>query len=211
MRWVALVLLFANLGLLGHLVLVAPGQRGLHDPRGSELNADRITHVRPSVAPPKLEAGACLEWGPLAAAELARAQERIAEVQGAKAIVREARGIPVWWVHVPAVRSRDEAERRLREIEELGVKEARVVADDGYRNAISLGIFRSEEAASTFQARMREIKVRNSAIVQRSDLLKFSTIVIAEPSVAIAARLVELSNLFAGSEVKAVACAAPGG
>jgi hypothetical protein len=84
------------------------------------------------------------------------------------------------------------------------------VNDEGWRNAVSLGIFRSEEAANVHQVRMREIKVRNSAIVQRSDLVKFSTIAIAEPTPEAAARIVEIAAGFAGSEVRAAACAAAG-
>lgn len=209
MRWAALFLLCANLGLAGYLALVAPGQRGVHDLRALELNADKVRRV--SADPPGSGAGACLEWGPLATAELARAQEQLAALQVVKTTVRELPATPVWWVYLPPARSREEAERRVRELEELGVKDARVVTDDAYRNAVSLGIFRSEEAAAAQQARMREIKVRNSAVVQRSDLLRFSTIVIAEPTPAVAAKLVELRSAFAGSEVKAAACPAAGG
>lgn len=206
MRWLALLLLFANLGLAGYSTLVAPGLRAIHDARSPELNADKVRRVRDAADPPQIPAGACLEWGPLAASELARAQEQVGALQVAKAIVRESPGTPVWWVHIPALRSREDAERRVRELEELGVKDARVVTDEGYRNAVSLGIFRSEDAAAAHQARMRQIKVRNSAVVQRSDLLKFSTIVIAEPTPAVAAKLVELRSAFAGSEVKAAVC-----
>jgi hypothetical protein len=124
--------------------------------------------------------------------------------------VVEAPGTVVWWVHLPPAKSREEAERRVRELEELGVRDARVVNDEGWRNAVSLGIFRSEEAANVHQVRMREIKVRNSAIVQRSDLVKFSTIAIAEPTPEAAARIVEIAAGFAGSEVRAAACAAAG-
>jgi hypothetical protein len=211
MRWVALLLLFANLGLAAYLGLVAPGRRGIHDPRALELNADRVQRVHDAPAPAKLDAGACLEWGPFAGAELARAQEQLASLPLTKTAVRESPGTPVWWVHIPPARSREEAERRVRELEALGVQDARVVTDDAYRNAVSLGIFRSEAAAAEQQARLREIKVRNAAVVQRSDLLKFSTIVVFQPTTAAAAKLVELRQAFAGSEVKAAACPAAGG
>jgi len=210
MRWVALLLLFANLGLAGYLGLVAPGQRAIHDPRALELNADRVRVVRDAADSSKLGAAACLEWGPLAAAELARAQDELVALQITKTSVRESPGTPVWWVHIPPARSREEAERRVRELEALGVKDARVVTDDAYRNAVSLGIFRSETAAAEQQARMREIKVRNSAIVQRSDLIKFSTLIVFEPTATVAAKLVELRGAYAGSEIRAAACPAGG-
>lgn len=214
MRWLALLLLFANLGLAGYLGLVAPGQRAIHDPRALELNAERVRVVRDAADPSnpaKLGAAACLEWGPLAAPELVRAQGELVALRITKTRVRDTPGTPVWWVHIPPARSREEAERRLRELEALGVKDARVVTDDAYRNAVSLGIFRSEAAAAEQQARLREIKVRNSAIVQRSDLLKLSTLVVFEPTAALAAKLVELRGAYPGSEVRATACPAASG
>lgn len=208
MRWLALLLLFANLGLAGYLALIAPGQRGLHGAHGLELNADKVMQVHATGDASRSGAVACLEWGPLAAAELKSAQEQLAGLQVAKTIVRESPPTPVWWVHLAPARTREEADRRVRELDDLGVRDARVVTDDGYRNAVSLGIFRSEDAAAAHQARMREIKVRNSVVVQRSDLLKFSTIVVVEPTSALAAKLVELSGAFAGSRIKAAACPA---
>ena len=61
MRWAGLLLLFANLGLAGYLMLVAPGQRGTHDPRALELNADKVKQVRDPADPRAAEAGACLD------------------------------------------------------------------------------------------------------------------------------------------------------
>ena len=210
MRIGALMLLLANLAVAAYFALVSSAQRSALDVRSLEINADQVKQLRDAPVPPNSAAAACLEWGPLAAAELARAREELTKLKIEKTSVRESPGTMVWWVHLPPSKSRDEAERRVRDIEELGVRDARVVNDEGWRNAVSLGIFRSEEAANAYQVRMREIKVRNTAIVQRSDLVKFSTIAISEPTPDSAARIVEIAAGFAGSEVKAAACAAAG-
>lgn len=208
MRVAALLLLLANLGVAAYLVFGSGSQYVGLDVRSLEVNADQVRHLRDGAGPPKpAAAAACIEWGPLAAAELARARDELTKLRIEKTSVREAPGTTVWWVHLPPAKSREDAERRLRDLEELGVRDARVVNDEGWRNAVSLGIFRSEEAATAYQVRMREIKVRNTAIVQRSDLVKFSFIAIAEPSPESAARIVEIAAGFAGSEVKAAACA----
>ena len=210
MRIGALMLLLANLAVAAYFALVSSAQRSALDVRSLEINADQVKQLRDAPVTPNSAAAACLEWGPLAAAELARAREELTKLKIEKTSVRESPGTMVWWVHLPPSKSRDEAERRVRDIEELGVRDARVVNDEGWRNAVSLGIFRSEEAANAYQVRMREIKVRNTAIVQRSDLVKFSTIAISEPTPDSAARIVEIAAGFAGSEVKAAACAAAG-
>jgi hypothetical protein len=210
MRIGALILFLANLAVAAYIALGPTSQRSLLDVRPLEVNADQVKQLRDGSVARKPVAAACLEWGPLAAAELTRAREALTALKIGKTSVVEAPGTVVWWVHLPPAKSREEAERRVRELEELGVRDARVVNDEGWRNAVSLGIFRSEEAANVHQVRMREIKVRNSAIVQRSDLVKFSTIAIAEPTPEAAARIVEIAAGFAGSEVRAAACAAAG-
>lgn len=206
MRGLVLALLLSNVVLAAYLGVTASPRHTLHDAGAQEVNADKVRLLRIAPAPSRTGPGACLEWGPFAAPELLRAQEQLAAMAAVRSRVRELPGSPVWWVHLPALRSREEADRRVRELDELGVKDARVVTDEGYRNAVSLGIFRTEEAAAAHQARLREIKVRNAAVVQRSDLLKLSTIVIVEPTMELAAKLAELRTAFAGSELKAAAC-----
>lgn len=207
MRTAALLLLLGNLAVAAYLVWGAGAPRVRLDVRALEVNADQVRQMRDDpVAKPPVRA-ACLEWGPLAAAELARARDELTRLGVDKTRVRDAPGTTVWWVHLPPAKSREDAERRVRDLDELGVRDARVVTDEGWRNSVSLGIFRSEEAATAYQVRLREIKVRNTAIVQRSDLVKFSIIAIAEPTPEAAARIVEVAAGFVGSEVKAVACA----
>jgi hypothetical protein len=207
MRVAALLLLLANLAIAAYLAFSPGSQGGRLDVRSLEVNADQVRQLREGDGASKPAApAACLEWGPLAAAELALAREELTKLGIEKTSVRDAPATMVWWVHLPPSKSREEAERRVRDLEEIGVRDARVVNDEGWRNAVSLGIFRSEEAATSQQARLREIKVRNVAIVQRSDLVKFSIIAIAEPTPASAARIVEIAAGYAGSEVKAAAC-----
>lgn len=215
MRWAAFILLLANLGVAGYLLLVDRQPRTDSDLRVLELNADKVKLLNPPPAPatdgkgPRSNAGACLEWGTFTAAELERAQEQLAKLKPSRVSVRELAEAPAWWVYVPPFKTREEAERRLREIEEAGNKEARLVAEgDRWRNAISLGIFKSEDAATAYLARMKELKVRNAAVVRRNDLLKLSAIVIADPQPALVARVMELKANFEGTDVKAAACPA---
>lgn len=207
MRIAAWMLLLANLVMAAYLAF-GTGPQGVRlDVRSLEVNSDQVRRVPDDAAVGAPVAAACLEWGPLAAGELARAREELAKLKVAKTGVREAPGTVVWWVHLPPAKSREDAERRVRDLEELGVRDARVVNDEGWRNAVSLGIFRSEDAATAYQIRLRESKVRNTAIVQRTDLVRFSSIAIVEPTPESAARIVEIAAGFAGSEVKAAACA----
>lgn len=213
MRWAALILLAANLAIAGYLMFIDRPSAAEPDPARYELNGDKVKVLKPPPPPGKtsgaapVTAGACLAWGSFSAAEVDRAREALAKLKPGNSTTREVAESLAYWVHVPPLRSRDEADRRLRDIEEAGIKDARVVTDgDRWRNAISLGIFRSEEAASAYLARMKEAKVRNVALAQRVDLLRLAEIVVADPTPAIVARLTELKSDFPGSELRAVAC-----
>jgi hypothetical protein len=120
--------------------------------------------------------------------------------------VRELGPAFAWWVHVPPLRSREEAERRAQAIEAAGVNDVQVVADGRWRNAISLGIFKTEEAASAQLARMKAAGVRNATVVQRNDLLRLASLFIVEPPPALVARMAELRSGFPGTELHAAAC-----
>jgi len=210
MRWAAFILLLANLGVAGYLLLIDRTPTAQADLRVLELNADKVKSLKPSVATrPAAKAGACLEWGNFTSAELDRALEQIARLKPAKSAARDLDESPVWWVHVPPFKTREEAERRLREIEEAGTKDARLIAEgERWRNAISLGIFKSEDAANAYLARMKEAKVRNAAVVRRTDLIKLAAIYIVDPAPALVTRLMELKTGFEGTDVRAGACPA---
>jgi hypothetical protein len=110
-------------------------------------------------------------------------------------------------VHVPPLRTREEAEWLARQIEAAGVQDVQIVADgERWRNAISLGIFRSEEAASAHSERMKAAGVRNAAVAERNDLLRLASIFIVEPPPALVARTADLRSAFPGTELRAVAC-----
>jgi hypothetical protein len=189
--------------------------------RGLEVNADKLdvlppgaaeatapARVEPAAKPPaKPVAAACLEWGTFGAAELERAQTELARLGTSRTVVRELGPAPAFWVHVPPLRSREEAERRTREIAAAGAKDVEIVADgERWRNAISLGIFKSEEAASAHLARLKEVGVRNVAIAQRNDLLRLTSLFIVEPPPALVARMADLRSAYPGTELRAVAC-----
>jgi hypothetical protein len=222
--WAVFVLLLANIALGGYLIAgrTPPGVQD--DVRALEVNADKVTPVRasdaqasapadaPATAAPaksaaKPAASACLEWGAFAAAELERAQADLGRLGADRSSVRDLGLAPAWWVHVPPLRSREEAQARAREIEAAGMGDVQVVADgERWRNSVSLGIFRTEEAAHSYLARMREARVRNAAVAQRNDLLRLSSVLIVEPTPALVARIAELRATYPGTELRAVAC-----
>jgi hypothetical protein len=82
-----------------------------------------------------------------------------------------------------------------------------VVQDAGqWRNAISLGIFRTDEAAQAFRAGLRQRGVRSAIVTRRENFLKQVTFYVREPGEGVVARLTALQQEFPGSEMKAGPC-----
>ena len=90
---------------------------------------------------------------------------------------------------------------------DLGVTEFFVVQDAGqWRNAISLGIFRTDEAAQAFLAGLKERGVRSAIVTRRENFLRQVAFYVREPSEETVARLTALQQEFPGSEMKAGPC-----
>lgn len=178
----------------------------------SEVEATSVRQVPPAPAAP-LVAGtpaACVEWGLFAGGEIARAEAAIAALglpaaQLARSVV-DAGG---YWVYIPPVKSKAEVERKVGELKALGVADFFVIQDAGpWRNAISLGIFKTDEAAKNRLAELRAKGVRSAVSSRRENLLKQIAYYVREPGPDTVARLTELQREFPGTHVNAVACPA---
>lgn len=154
---------------------------------------------------------ACVEWGGFAGAAVARAEAALAQLQLApESIGRAVVDAGGYWVYMPPLKSKTEVDRKIRELRELGVTEFFVVQDAGqWRNAISLGIFRSDEAAQAFLAGLRSRGVRSAIVGRRDNFLKQVVFYVREPSAAAVAELTALQEEFPGSEIKAATCPPP--
>jgi hypothetical protein len=127
------------------------------------------------------------------------AGERISE--------REVSVVASWWVHMPPQGSQAAMERKARELTELSVTDFFPVTEAGrWRYAISLGLFRSEDAARTHLAQLRAKGVRSAVIANREQRVTQTAFVLREPTAQESARLAELSAGWPGTELKAVDC-----
>ena len=168
-------------------------------------------------APPAATAivapGACLEWGAFTGPAVTRAEAAIERLElPAGRIQRVLADAGGYWVHLPPLKSRAEVDRKVRELKDLRITEFFVVQDAGkWRNAISLGIFRSEDAARGFLDKLKAQGVRSAALARREDFLKQVVFYVREPDEATVARLTLLRQEFPESEIKATACPAEKG
>lgn len=182
------------------------------------LNAEKIVLLKtlpvlpapassPSVAsiPAQL---ACMEWGEFSGGDLARATAALDALKlGDRLTQRQVEHASGYWVYIPPRSDRAEADKKIAQLNALGVKDHFVVQEAGkWRNAISLGVFRTEDAAQKFLESIKGKGVISAIAGERMSKLAFTVFVLKTPDAGIAARVEELHNEFAGSELKKAAC-----
>jgi hypothetical protein len=218
MRLVFLALLLANLALFAYARYGAEQATAAARLPLLQISPEKIRPLKadgaPRAAAPAPAAAApsavCLEWGLFAGPDAARADAEIAALGLPPAqlqrVVIDAGG---HWVYMPPLKTRAEVDRKIGELKALGVVDFFVVQEPAqWRNAISLGIFRSEEAASAFLAALRDKGVRSAVSARRENFLKQIAWYVREPAEATVSRLTELQRAFPGSELKAAPCPA---
>jgi hypothetical protein len=108
---------------------------------------------------------------------------------------------------MPPQKTKADADRKARELTKLGVTEFVLLTDPGeWRYAISLGIFRTDEAAQAFLAGLRKQGVRTATVARRENFLKLVVFHVREPGPQATARLTLTQAEFPGSELKAAPC-----
>lgn len=153
---------------------------------------------------------ACLEWGLFAGPDVARADAAIATLGLAPdRVQRSVVGAGGYWVYVPPLKTKAEVNRTLEELKTFGVTDLFVVQDPApLRNAISLGIFKTEEGAQKFLEGLRGKGVRSAVAARRDNFLKQVAYYVREPTEQIVAGLAGLRRDFPGTGIRAVACPA---
>jgi hypothetical protein len=93
--------------------------------------------------------------------------------------------------------------RKAGELKKLGVQDFFVVQEDGEnRWAISLGVFRSEEAAQSRLAALRGQGVRTARVGPRESHVQKVWLQIKDADAALETRLQSLARQFEGSELR---------
>ncbi|HLP98419.1 MAG TPA: SPOR domain-containing protein [Sideroxyarcus sp.] len=150
----------------------------------------------------------CIEWGEFSGKDLLRAQQSLAMLKlGEDLSQRTVEQNHAYWVYIPPLKKRSDVERKIAQLKQRGVKDYFVVKDDKeWQNAISLGLFKSKEAAQNHLAVLRTQDVRSARIGERSSKLKFTVFIVKEPDSGTADKLKALHKEFTGSELKVTAC-----
>ena len=209
MRTLFLLLLLANVvffayGRYGDVLF--PGESQLLQ---QQINPEAIKVLASAqlakAAPAKrVPTVACLEWGAFPGGDMERAEGMLAPLAlGAKLAQRRVDENSTWWVYMPPQGSRQAATVKTNELKRLGVEDYFIVQEDPkFRFAVSLGIFRTQDAANGRLEQLRAKGVRTAQVGVRDSQGQRIWFQVRDVPEALAAKLNELKQGIPGSELK---------
>lgn len=172
MKWVAAVLLFANLAVAGFFVgreqwpsSPAAGDAPLNVDRLSLRNTAASDKAPAASAAGSADAAMCVEWVGLDDAEFARAREQLKLLAAERVMsFTETPRQTRHWVIFPPLPSAGSAAAKRDELAAAGAGEAYVVDDGAWRHAISLGLYADREAAARRVRELEDLGVQGTRV-----------------------------------------------
>ena len=157
----------------------------------------------PKPAPPAPEPAplACVEWGSFSPQDAPRAEQRLEPLAlGVRLAQYRGEETASWWVFIPPQPNRATAQKKAAELKKLGVDDYFVVQEEGkLRWALSLGVFRAEEAARARLETLRARGVRSAQVGRRETRVPKIWYQVRTVDAALNAKLQEIARDFEGA------------
>ena len=209
MRTLFFAFLLLNAGFLAwSQYLASPEVSADPQPLARQIEPEKLKVVPPGELPPAPRAAAvaykCVEWGSFTLADASRAEKALEPLSlGARVAQRRTEESAGWWVFIPPQGSRPAALKKAAELKALAIDDYFIVQDEGqHRWALSLGVFRTEEAAQARLARLRSQGVRSAQVGARETLVPKVWLQVKDVDGALYARLKDTARSIEGSDVK---------
>lgn len=150
----------------------------------------------------------CLEWGEFSDEELKLVNSAMSDLSlEGKLSKREVEYEIKYWVFIPPLKDKAATTEKISQLKERDVSEYFIVQEAGvWQNAISLGVFKTQEAAQNFLTALRAKGVRSAQMGERGSKLKINILRFDEVDAATEAKLTELQGNFSNSELNSVQC-----
>ena len=210
MRIAAALLVLANIALLAWSQYGAPTQTAAEGVLARAHEPEKLKIVPPAEVRVSTLAG-CVELGPFTPAESARAERALEALGvGPRLGQRRAEETVGWWVFIPSQGSRQSALKKAAELKALGINDYYIMGEEGDSPwALSLGVFRSEQAALARLAALRDQGVRTALVGSRDTVLPKVWLQVKGIDPALEARLREIARQVEGGELRACTPQAP--
>ena len=152
-----------------------------------------------------LAGAACVEFSGISANDVGRAREAFNSLQlGTRLTERRVEEITRYWVFLPPGGDRRTAEANMAQLRRQGVTDMSIRPD----NAVSLGVFSTEEAARRFMTSLEAKGVKGAESGPFAKELREAVMLIREPDTETVARLTVMQRDYAGAQLRAVTCPA---
>jgi hypothetical protein len=228
MRTAFLILVLANVGFFAWWRYGSPTDAAADPaPLARQIDPEKLKVIAPKDLPPpsppkpvaviKAEpppsppvALKCLEWGSFTLTDASRAEKTLEPLAlGPRLGQRRTEETAGWWVFIPAQKTanpRQAALRKAAELRNLGVEDYFIVQEEGqHRWALSLGVFRTEDAARSRLAVLRAQGVRTALVGARETVVPKVWLQVKGVDPALEARLKELTVQVESTELRACA------
>ena len=217
MRTLFLVLLLANVAFFAWARYVSPPDASADPlPLTRQIEPEKLKIVAPNqIPPPPARPPApspaatpvslkCMEWGSFTVADAPRAEKALEPLAlGPRLAQRRTEETAGWWVFIPPQGTRAAAVRKAAELKSLGVGDYFIVQEAGpYRWALSLGVFRNEDAAKARLAALRTQGVRSAQAAERETVVPKVWLQVKGADGALQEKLQETARTIEGSELR---------
>lgn len=209
MRIVVILLLLANLALLALTRLDAVGG-GEPQRLAEQVQPDKVKLLTSqqvaALGPAKVAslADVCVEWGPLSESERSRALVELAPLQLGALILPRRADTEGFAVTLSGFPNRPAAERRMGELRARGISDVTVIDLGRGQFGVSLGIFRTEQAATGRADALAQQGITGTRVAARGAAP--TMLVFRDPPQPAVAKLRELVPSYAGTEIRVGAC-----
>jgi hypothetical protein len=220
-----LILVLANVGFFAWWRYGAPSEAADPAPLARQIDPEKLKVVAPKDLPPPSQpkpvaaikaeppppptvALKCLEWGSFTLADASRAEKTLEPLAlGARLAQRRTEETAGWWVFIPAQKvpnQRQAALRKAAELRNLGIEDYFIVQEEGqHRWALSLGVFRTEDAARARLAVLREQGVRTASVGARETVVPKVWLQVKGVDPALEAKIKDLTVQVESTELRA--------
>jgi hypothetical protein len=158
----------------------------------------------PQAAAPAPALARCIEWGSFTLADAKTAEKALEPLAlGTRLVQRRTEELANWWVYIPSQKSRPGALKKAAELKALDIADFFIVQEEGpQRWALSLGLFKTEEAAQAHLASLRTRGVRTAVVGQRETLVPKVWLQVSGVDGELERRLADIALQIEGSELR---------
>jgi hypothetical protein len=220
-RTLFLLLLLGNVAFFAWSRLLSPSDVGADAaPLARQIEPEKLkvvlpgeaAPITPPIAPVRARPAAasalpakCIEWGSFTLADALRAEKALEPLAlGPRLEHRRTEEQAGWWVFIPpSPNGRVGAVRKAAELKTLGIDDYFVVQEDGpNRWALSLGVFRTEEAARARLDALRAQGVRSAQVGERETVVPKVWLQVKGVDAPLEARLRDVAREIEGSDLR---------